>query len=60
MVSALEICAHQKIPMPIVHATTTTFQMAMAEGHGDDDKGGMIKVFERLLGVKFRKKGFDQ
>ncbi len=57
MVSALEICAHQKIPMPMVAGTTTTFQMALAEGYGDEDKGAMIKVFERLLGVKFRKSG---
>ena len=59
MVSALEICGHQKIPMPMVQATTTTFQMALAEGFGNDDKGGMIKVFERLLGVKFRKCGAE-
>ncbi len=60
MVSAAEICAHQRIPLPVVHATTTTFQMALAEGYGNDDKGALIKVFERLLDVKFRKRGFDQ
>lgn len=57
MVSAAEICAREKIPMPMVHAATTTYQMALAEGHGDKDKGAMIKVFERILGVQFRKKG---
>lgn len=56
MVSAAEICAHKKIPLPIVHATTTTYQMALAQGLGDEDKGAMIKVFERLLGVEFRRK----
>ncbi len=56
MVSAAEICAHKKIPLPMVHAATTTYQMALAEGYGDEDKGAMIKVFERLLGVEFRKK----
>ncbi|MGA2400510.1 MAG: NAD(P)-binding domain-containing protein [Syntrophobacteraceae bacterium] len=56
MVSAAEICAHKKIPLPMVHAATTTYQMALAEGLGDEDKGAMIKVFERLLGVEFRKK----
>ncbi len=60
MVSALEISGHQKIPMPVVQATATTFQMALAEGYGHDDKGGLIKVYERLLGVKFRKKGFEE
>ena len=56
MVSAAEICAYQKIPLPLVHAATTTYQMALAEGYGDEGKGAMIKVFERILGVEFRKK----
>lgn len=55
MVSAAEISAYHKIPMPLVHAATTTYQMALAEGYGHEDKGAMIKVFERLLGVKFRR-----
>ncbi|MGI5836187.1 MAG: NAD(P)-dependent oxidoreductase, partial [Chloroflexota bacterium] len=59
MISAMEISAHQKIPLPMVQSTATTFQMALAEGYGSEDKGAMIKVFERLLGVKFRKKGFE-
>lgn len=60
LVSAAEISAHQKIPLPIVNATTMVFQMALAQGLGDHDKGGLIKVYEQLLGVKFRKKGFEQ
>lgn len=55
MVSAAEICAQQKIPLPLTHAATTTYQMALADGHGDEGKGAMIKVFERILGVEFRK-----
>jgi len=57
MVSAAEISARQKIPLPVVQATTATFQMALAEGFGDESKGSLIKVFERMLGVEFRKKG---
>lgn len=57
LISAAEISAHQKIPLPVVQATTTTFQMALAEGFGDESKGSLIKVFERMLGVEFRKKG---
>lgn len=57
MVSAAEICAKEKIPLPLVHATTTTYQMALRGGFGDESKGAMIKVFEELLGVKFRRKG---
>ncbi len=56
MVSAAEICAHKQIPLPLVHAATTTYQMALAEGYGNENKGAMIKVFERLLGVQFRKR----
>ena len=56
MVSAAEICVHKQIPLPMVHSATTTYQMALAEGFGDEGKGAMIKVFERILGVQFRKK----
>ena len=55
MISAAEISAHQKIPLPVVQATTATFQMALAQGLGDENKGALIKVFERILDVKFRK-----
>ena len=55
MISAAEICAREKIPLPLVHAATTTYQMALAEGYGDESKGAMIKVFERMLGVLFRR-----
>jgi 3-hydroxyisobutyrate dehydrogenase-like beta-hydroxyacid dehydrogenase len=54
MISAAEISAYEGIPLPMVHAATTTYQMALADGHGDEAKGAMIKVFERILGVKFR------
>jgi 3-hydroxyisobutyrate dehydrogenase-like beta-hydroxyacid dehydrogenase len=57
MVSAAEICAREKIPLPLVHAATTTYQMALAEGWGREGKGAMVKVFERVLGASFRKKG---
>jgi 3-hydroxyisobutyrate dehydrogenase-like beta-hydroxyacid dehydrogenase len=56
MISAAEICARRKIPLPLVHAATTTYQMALAQGLGEEDKGAMIKVFERILEVEFRKK----
>ena len=56
MISAAEISAHHRIPLPLVHACTTTYQMALAEGFGDEGKGAMIKVFEGILGTKFRKR----
>ncbi|NIS61743.1 MAG: NAD-binding protein [Proteobacteria bacterium] len=57
MISAAEICANEKIPLPLVQSTTTTYQMALNQGLGDESKGAMIKVFERILDVEFRKKG---
>jgi 3-hydroxyisobutyrate dehydrogenase-like beta-hydroxyacid dehydrogenase len=57
MISAAEISAHKGIPLPVVNATAVTFQMAMAEGFGDLSKGGLIRVFEKMLGVEFRKRG---
>ena len=56
MISAAEISAHKGIPLPVVNATAVTFQMAIAEGFGSLSKGGLIKVFEKLLGTAFRKK----
>jgi 3-hydroxyisobutyrate dehydrogenase-like beta-hydroxyacid dehydrogenase len=54
LVSAAEISSGLNIPLPVLHAATTTYQMALLQGHGDKDKGAMIYVFEELLGVQFR------
>jgi 3-hydroxyisobutyrate dehydrogenase-like beta-hydroxyacid dehydrogenase len=56
LVSASELSAEKCIPLPVLHAATTTYQMALLAGHGDEDKGAMIRVFERLLGVEYRKR----
>jgi 3-hydroxyisobutyrate dehydrogenase-like beta-hydroxyacid dehydrogenase len=56
MISAAEISAYKGIPLPVVNATAVTFQMAMAEGFGDLSKGGLIRVFEKLLKTEFRTK----
>lgn len=55
MKSAVEESARSKIPTPVLNAAMTTYQMALLEGYGNDYKGGMIKVYENLLGVSFRK-----
>jgi 3-hydroxyisobutyrate dehydrogenase-like beta-hydroxyacid dehydrogenase len=54
LISAAEISAHKGIPLPVVNATAVTFQMAIADGFGDLSKGGLIRVFEKLLGTEFR------
>lgn len=54
LVSAAEIGARGCIPMPVLAAATATYQMALLHGEGDRDKGSMIRVFEDLLGVRYR------
>ena len=60
MVSAAEIGARHKIPLPLTQATATVFQMALAQGLGAESKGALIKVFEKILEVEFRRKGADK
>ena len=55
LVSAAEIGANHCIPLPVLAAATSTYQQALLRGYGDHDKGGMIRVFEDLLDVRFRK-----
>lgn len=60
MVSAAEIGARHKIPLPLTQAATTVFQLALAQGLGAESKGALIKVFEKILDVEFRRKGVDK
>ena len=55
LVSASEISAQQKIPLPILAAATAVYQTALCMGFGDGGKGSMVKVYEKILGVEFRK-----
>ena len=59
LVSAAEVGAELGIPMPVLAAATATYQQALLRGLGDCDKGGMIRVYEELLGVEFRAKEPD-
>ena len=54
LISGAELGANFSIPMPVLAAATATYQMALLKGHGDKDKGGMVTVFEELLGVGYR------
>jgi 3-hydroxyisobutyrate dehydrogenase-like beta-hydroxyacid dehydrogenase len=54
LISGAELGAGLSIPMPVLAAATATYQMALLKGHGDKDKGGMVTVFEELLGVSYR------
>lgn len=52
LVCTAEISAKQCIPLPVMHAALTTYQMALLKGHEKKDKGAMALVFEELLGVE--------
>lgn len=54
LVSGAELSTARGIPMPVLAAATATYQQALLQGLGHLDKGGMIRVFEDLLGVSFR------
>ncbi|MDU2063279.1 MAG: NAD(P)-dependent oxidoreductase [Sporomusaceae bacterium] len=56
LVAGATISANHSIPLPVTHAATSTYQMALLKGLGDKDKGAMIEIFEELLDTKFRKK----
>jgi 3-hydroxyisobutyrate dehydrogenase-like beta-hydroxyacid dehydrogenase len=57
LISGAELGARHSIPLPVLGAATATYQRALLEGLGGQDKGAMVKVFENLLGVTFRKAG---
>lgn len=52
LVCGAEISAQLGIPLPVMHAATTTYQMAILQGHGKKDKGAMTCVFEDLLKIQ--------
>jgi 3-hydroxyisobutyrate dehydrogenase-like beta-hydroxyacid dehydrogenase len=54
LVSAAELGAERCVPMPVLAAATATYQAALLRGHGEKDKGAMVRVFEELLGVEYR------
>ncbi len=56
LVSAAELGAEEVIALPILGAATTTYQMALRKGYAKENKSAMMKVYEELLGVQFRKK----
>lgn len=44
---------------PIVDAMTSAYDAAIDAGFGDEPKSAMLKVYEKDLGVKVRRPGFD-
>ena len=56
MAAVMEVAAQYQIPLPVTFSAVETYQMALRQGLGCENKGAMIKVWERLLGVKVRTK----
>jgi 3-hydroxyisobutyrate dehydrogenase-like beta-hydroxyacid dehydrogenase len=56
LVCGADLSAQLSVPLPLMHAATTTYQMALLKGFGHEDKGAMVKVFAELLGVQLDKK----
>ncbi len=54
MVHIAEISSLNRIPLPVTAAATLTYQMALDQELGRENKGAMIKVWEKLLGVEVR------
>jgi 3-hydroxyisobutyrate dehydrogenase-like beta-hydroxyacid dehydrogenase len=54
LISGAELAVNLCIPVPLLAAATAIYQMALLNGYGELDKGGMIRVFEELLGVRYR------
>ena len=52
LVCGAEISAQLGLPLPVMHAATTTYQMALLQGYGEKDKGAMTCVFEKLIGIE--------
>ena len=57
LISAAGISAEDCIPLPVFHAAMSSYQTALLMGFGKENKGAMIRVYEKLLGVEFRKEG---
>lgn len=55
IISGIELGVNECIPLPVLSAATTTYQMALKKELGSESKAAMIKVYEDILSVKFRK-----
>ena len=56
LIAGAEVTSENGFPAPVLAAATTTYQQALAQGLGAQDKGAMIKVYEHLVGALFRSK----
>jgi 3-hydroxyisobutyrate dehydrogenase len=53
---ALDAAARVGLEMPTLEAVVAVIREAIAQGHGEEDLGAIIRVFESQAGVEVRKK----
>ena len=56
MANAIELANKHQIPLPVTSAAMNTYQMALCQGLGGENKGAMVKVWETALGVTVSRK----
>lgn len=49
------LAVEHKAMNPVMNAMTAIYQATLAEGHGMNPKSSMIKIYEKALGVEFKK-----
>ncbi|MBW1972623.1 MAG: NAD(P)-dependent oxidoreductase [Deltaproteobacteria bacterium] len=59
MSAIVEIINNYKLPMPVTMAAFLTYQMALNLGFGNENKGAMVKVWEKALNIEVRKRKDD-
>ena len=55
IVNVQEIAVRHGAMTPVVNAMTAVYQSAIAQGHGQEPKSAMIKLYEQVLGLEVRK-----
>ena len=56
LIAGAELKTKNGFTTPVLEAATKTYRTALEEGYGGSDKGAMIRVYEQLIGSKFRAK----
>lgn len=56
IVNVQKMGVEKRAMLPVVNAMIASYQSAIAAGHGDLPKSAMLKVYENVLGVEFKKR----
>ena len=52
---ALELADELKIPVPVLSSVKEMLQMAIVQGHGDEDMCSVVKTYEEWSGIEVKK-----